>query len=426
MRKGAILSTAIDHSHDSADVAPQILPASAVSQVRVLASVVLFFAACAGVRLVEGLSAEAAILILFAAIALPHLAFFKLPERLVHGVDGIAMRRVGTKMIGLATTYLVIGALYFVLPYYHDGPQLAGLWSVARFVLPLLLCLAPLYVWQTDSRMADPHDALYAVGRLVTGHLPDAKPELLRQYALGWLVKGFFLPLMLWFAMEDLRWWLAIDLTALLATPRGWYDVSYRFLFFTDVTFAAIGYLMTLKLIDGHIRSTEPTMTGWIVCLVCYPPFWDFFYRNYAAYEDGYYWGDYFPAGSALGAVWALAILACVAFYVWAGLSFGIRFSNLTHRGILTSGPYRLTKHPAYLSKNIAWWLISIPFVSSAGFVDGLRMSLLLLVVNGIYFLRAKTEERHLSSDPVYRDYARWMAEHGMIARLRRRLVKSG
>ena len=53
--------------------------------------------------------------------------------------------------------------------------------------------------------------------------------------------------------------------------------------------------------------------------------------------------------------------------YGWAALSFGIRFSNLTHRGIITSGPYRFTKHPAYVAKNISWWLISIPFLPADG-----------------------------------------------------------
>jgi hypothetical protein len=46
---------------------------------------------------------------------------------------------------------------------------------------------------------------------------------------------------------------------------------------------------------------------------------------------------------------------------------------------------------------------------------EALRHSLLLLVLNGIYILRAKTEEVHLSADPDYVQYAQWMQEHSIF-----------
>jgi hypothetical protein len=97
---------------------------------------------------------------------------------------------------------------------------------------------------------------------------------------------------------------------------------------------------------------------------------------------------------------------------------FGIRFSNLTHRGIITNGPYGLTKHPAYVSKNLAWWLISIPFLASGGAFKALKKCSLLLLLNSIYYLRAKTEERHLSNDPDYQQYALWLEENGIFSGL--------
>src|SRR3546814_20885855 len=48
-------------------------------------------------------------------------------------------------------------------------------------------------------------------------------------------------------------------------------------------------------------------------------------------------------------------LVLLTAIYAWATVAFGLRFSNLTHRGILTHGPYRWTRHPAYLSKNLFW-----------------------------------------------------------------------
>jgi protein-S-isoprenylcysteine O-methyltransferase Ste14 len=109
--------------------------------------------------------------------------------------------------------------------------------------------------------------------------------------------------------------------------------------------------------------------------------------------------------------------------YAWATVAFGIRFSNLTHRGILTHGPYAWSKHPAYLSKNLFWWIASTPFLATTGNpVDMVRNTALLAIVSGVYYWRARTEERHLGADPVYRDYAEWIERNGPIPRLLRRL----
>ena len=98
---------------------------------------------------------------------------------------------------------------------------------------------------------------------------------------------------------------------------------------------------------------------------------------------------------------------------------FGARFSNLTHRGIITNGPYRWTKHPAYVVKNLSWWMISVPFMAQGAPDEVLRHCLLLLGLNGIYALRAKTEEWHLSRDADYVAYALWLEAHGMFRWIR-------
>jgi protein-S-isoprenylcysteine O-methyltransferase Ste14 len=109
--------------------------------------------------------------------------------------------------------------------------------------------------------------------------------------------------------------------------------------------------------------------------------------------------------------------------YAWATVVFGIRFSNLTYRGVLTHGPYRFTRHPAYLSKNLFWWASVLPFlVTNGSTADAIRNTFFLLVVNGIYYWRARTEEAHLlAEDAKYGEYHAWMEQHGLItARLAR------
>ena len=44
--------------------------------------------------------------------------------------------------------------------------------------------------------------------------------------------------------------------------------------------------------------------------------------------------------------------------------------------------------------------------------------TVLMGVVAGVYYWRARTEEMHLGLDPAYRDYSEWMARHGLVPRL--------
>ena len=60
--------------------------------------------------------------------------------------------------------------------------------------------------------------------------------------------------------------------------------------------------------------------------------------------------------------------------------------------------------------------MTSVPFLAQEGFKVALSKSLLLLAFNIVYFLRAKTEEANLSTDPVYVQYAEWMETNGIFA----------
>lgn len=62
-------------------------------------------------------------------------------------------------------------------------------------------------------------------------------------------------------------------------------------------------------------------------------------------------------------------------------------------------------RHPAYVSKSLNWWLVAMPFMVQSSWIESLRLCLLLLMANAVYYLRARTEERHLSSDYEYQKY---------------------
>lgn len=130
------------------------------------------------------------------------------------------------------------------------------------------------------------------------------------------------------------------------------------------------------------------------MALICYPPF-NFVVGNYVPWGASDYVTFWNPT---LTIVMRILLLTLLIIYVWATIAFGFKSSNLTNRGIVTKFPYSLVRHPAYISKNILWWLTLLPVIT-VSFTFG------MLFWSMIYFFRALTEERHLSQDPEYQDY---------------------
>lgn len=335
-----------------------------------------------------------------------------------------SLPRTLVKLVGLALTLGLIGSAYALFPEYH-GAFYQPFWQVLKTYGLGLLALAPFYIWWLDGRLKQPLDGYWHLGRLpwllLIGKTPDAEARrLIGHHLAGWAVKAFFVPLMVVYVGQEVRG----AHNAWLALSRGGYAL-FEFLFhltFTiDLLFCVIGYTMTLRLFDSHIRWAEPTAFGWMVALMCYQPFFSVVENQYLRYEDGIVWGQWLAGLPLLKFAWAVVLVGLLATYALSTVAFGLRFSNLTARGIITDGPYRYSKHPAYLSKNLSWWMIAIPFVATS---PGIAISncLHLLIINAIYFARARTEEAHLSRDPDYVRYALWMNQNGLLAGLGRRL----
>jgi hypothetical protein len=323
--------------------------------------------------------------------------------------------RTLTKGLGLLACLGSVALLYWAFPeYYRAGGIYQRYWQALWLLLPAWLVSALPYLWWVDRRLQQPEDALWQMGRLLLGRWRDVQPAVLGQHLLSWLVKGFFLPLMFTYFCNELYRMLHYEPAAILVGFRGVYDFLYFSLYFIDVALVSMTYLMSLRLTDTHIRSSEPSMLGWATAIICYEPFWSYLSSHYIQY-DHVPWDRWLASLPWLYVCWGVLILLLVAVYAWATVSFGGRFSNLTHRGIITNGPYRYTKHPAYIAKNLSWWLLAMPFMISDGAPAALRRCLLLGLLNAIYYLRAKTEERHLALDPVYAEYATWIEAHGVF-----------
>jgi protein-S-isoprenylcysteine O-methyltransferase Ste14 len=174
----------------------------------------------------------------------------------------------------------------------------------------------------------------------------------------------------------------------------GWgLGVAYDITFFIDCGWALIGYGLESRWLGNKTRSVEPTALGWAAALSCYPPFNNSL-GTYLPLENGKQWitGE----DTQLWLRGAIVVLFFV--YATATVAFGFKFSNLTNRGIVSRGPYRVIRHPAYVCKCTAWWLEHMPTMT-------LTKAFFLSLLCGVYALRAWTEERHLSRDPDYLAY---------------------
>lgn len=322
------------------------------------------------------------------------------------------------KLAGLWATWAGIALIYATGRFYWEGHFAFAMWCL-EWAAPALFALSIPYVIWLDRRLVEPRDGAWAFGAWLTGTGGgDSDVEAIHNHLRSWAVKAFFLAFMLAIVPPNFGDFIRTDTANLLADPvrlSGW---LISFMFLVDVAFATIGYLLTFRPLDSHIRSANPYMAGWTAALICYPPFImmddgrPFDYRPGTA--DWVHWMQGHP--TMLWVTGAM-LVALTAVYAWATMAFGLRFSNLTNRGVLTHGPYAWSRHPAYLSKNLFWWLSTIPVLSTGSLADAARATILMGVVSGIYYWRARTEERHLRADPAYQAYDAWIERHGAVPR---------
>ena len=230
-------------------------------------------------------------------------------------------------------------------------------------------------------------------------------PALSRLAVLTLMVKVFYVPLLCSWTINNL-----IHQRMLMEKLSWNFDSINEFLLalfiLLDVAIFAFGYLVELPQLKNGIRSVEPTVLGWIVCLVCYPPFNQlaFLWIDIPLHE---YWS---PVTGYGGKIVTALITALWGIYLWATIALGSKASNLTNRGTVSTGPYSYVRHPAYAAK-VTLWIISGIFLAEKNFFLVLSLAI-------IYALRAWTEERHLSQDSEYREYksrVRWKALPGVF-----------
>ena len=229
------------------------------------------------------------------------------------------------------------------------------------------------------------------------------KVKRFNNFCLTCLVKGFFLPLMAMFMFHHVS--VVSGLMQRISTPMegvhmaNWFlDLIYNSIFILDTTIALVGYGLELKWLGNKTKSVEPTAFGWIVAIMCYPPF-----NNVSSVYFPLQSRDdlYIPFSEEQKIFIRIIIIGLYCIFVWGTVALSVKFSNLSNKGIVGRGPYKYVRHPAYISKNIAWWFEHLQYMK------GGKNIFPLIGWNIVYTLRALTEERHLMKDPEYRAYCK-------------------
>jgi protein-S-isoprenylcysteine O-methyltransferase Ste14 len=291
----------------------------------------------------------------------------------------------------------------------------------------------------TEDRK-DPGLIAFMLGRRVWTEGPSAflvlKKRRVRVVFLDLLVKFFWMPLMVTFVFGECGdFHNGLTGAAKVFGPAGFadglaqlwtafwghsnevfltdsYHAIYHLMFVIDCTIGLLGYATSSRWLGNKSKSAEFTALGWWCALACYPPF-----NNVTGTLLPY---DVSPTGHGywfFNLIWVhhamMLLTLCLFFiYVWATVVFGLRFSNLTHRGILNTGPYRWIRHPAYATKNLAWWAENLQMLGSPW------QFVCLAGLNAVYITRALTEERHLMHFEDYRKYAaevKWRFIPGVV-----------
>lgn len=267
------------------------------------------------------------------------------------------------------------------------------------------------YVYFVDRRLLDPEDEYANIGRMLSKKSAIDK-KIVKSFALKTLVKIVFIPYMYSVFL--------INLTILLNTPWQFNPNAISLLLFNfgisiDVLIGIFGYLFSSAIINNQVIDTDSNFLGWLFALLCYPPLlW--IMRQANEQQDSLVWYQIIPQDTIL--YWILFTVINITWIVhWlATFEFGMTFSNLSYRRLIYQGAYRYTKHPAYISKNLYWWLYTLPFMGVVALSPEWWKNILgLTFVSLIYYGRAKSEERHLMKFPEYRQYSEEINKRGIF-----------
>ena len=245
------------------------------------------------------------------------------------GIDWSAARTAAemrdvslTKLAGLYATWCGIACVYGIGRFYWDGNFAFAMWCFG-WGMPVVAVLAVPYVLWLDRYLVEPRDGAWHVGDWLTGQA-GVDIAAIQGHLRAWAVKAFFLAFMLAVVPGNFAGFVHTDPTT-LRDPVALAQWLIALMFVIDVAFATVGYMLTLRPLDAHIRSANPFAAAWTAALMCYPPFILMDAGGPLDYHPGTQdWTVWFAGHPLLLGVWGTMLVGLTAIYAAATVAFAL------------------------------------------------------------------------------------------------------
>lgn len=324
------------------------------------------------------------------------------------------------KYLGVVFGMILILFMYWLIPEYQLVKYLEPINEAKFFVIMLVLILAFPMIFLSEYLLGHKDDGTYNMGLFATLQLEKINWKIFRDGILEWLIRLIFLTLNFTSAVKyigDYR------LDPLFVTKLNFtnFVISIEPIIFLIILIVILpGYLFSWRIINNDTKKIDSSWFAWSFLLICYQPFIGTIFNTTFKYTSElpatvgapvwvYLTTSTFTSLYILQLILGTLILISFLMHLWGEAILGIRSSNISNKGIITNGPFRITKHPVYLFKIFAWFLISLPFFNALTALESLRLGLAFLFICAIYIGRCISEERLLASDKNYVEYALWM-----------------
>jgi protein-S-isoprenylcysteine O-methyltransferase Ste14 len=337
------------------------------------------------------------------------------PRQTLSRLVARSLRQWLEAMIGLAFVIF----FWWLVTAEYGRPMYKPLWEALNYVIAFAPAIVLFCVVFTEWRLGSIRDtSTPLIDCLLNPGTAPGHAEL-RQAILTLVVRAIFLPLNFCVLVRCIEHFRGREAYLFSAEWPGLHAEILTLIYGLLIAAIVPGYLFGSRLLATHTRQVDTTLLGWLATLACYRPLSLAVFDQWLNYRgragqigSERSWIEHTDSWPGLLMGIGLSIILLELVHLWGEASFGLRASNLSNRGIISCGPFRYCKHPIYLSKCLGWLLLYMPFLAGS-ISDSFRSTLLFAAVCVLYTLRAYREERLLSQDPAYVDYALWIDSHG-------------